>query len=321
MVDRPSLHKKSALGGSAAPRTATPRHVHFTPPSSISEVVPSNTLDTTLSLPLINDNQQAHAQTATPQPGERKKRKSLVARLFTPRPAHSRHSLPPPLSGDTHWESPLPDPSARTSTSTTETPDSWHHYENYFPTYEPVRPPASANNQDGDSGHDSYFPDYTPILSASHPLHAYPGTSSAVSYALSPHEAERAAAGATIGRSVHLPDLPRFAEYQVAATTAGAKGGSGWQAGKWGVEGWTGYSWAGEKLPDNNGLSFGAPMPPGVQIPKEGEKKKKGDGGGEGGEENEQAGQSGQRGEGEEGEGEGGGQGGSSGKTKKKKKK
>jgi hypothetical protein len=179
----------------------------------------------------------------------------------------------------------------------------------------------------GVNNHATYFPDYTPVFHASHPVHAYPGASGALAYALSTPEAEAAAHAQRVGHSIaiHYPDLPRFAEYQSTA-----KAGSTWQSGKWGVEGWTGFGWTGEKLPMEDGTTFGAPMPKGVPLPKDNEgkgkkgKKKDGEGGeddGEGDEKEGEAGPDAAKGGGDaEGGGGGGGGGGKKNKNKKKNK-
>lgn len=83
-------------------------------------------------------------------------------------------------------------------------------------------------------------------------------------------EAELGAHAQRVGHSIsiHYPDLPRFAEYQASA-------GPVWQGSKWGVEGWTGYGWVSEKLPDAAGNTFEAAMPKGVPLPTEEDGKKK----------------------------------------------
>ncbi|ORX38388.1 hypothetical protein BD324DRAFT_620656 [Kockovaella imperatae] len=90
--------------------------------------------------------------------------------------------------------------------------------------------------------------------------------SSAFAYALDPAVSQAQAYSAAMGHNVivHYPDLPKFGEYQ------GGKGS--WSSARRGTDGWTGYGWEGEgtKLPDKDGLTFGAPMPKGQELSKAG---------------------------------------------------
>lgn len=314
------------------------KNVHFTPPPSSHP--DQATIATSTAHPdglFFDPDTGLITPNATPVPNEKKAKKGGLLSGILPKGSKNTSSVLPPT----------PPHSAQPPAAHFETDqngeggyDPWHHHASYFPEYEPIHAaPSSIAGMPGVVNHSTYFPDYTPVFHASHPIHAYPGASGALAYALSSREAEAAAHAQRVGHSiaVHYPDLSRFAEYQ----QQGGKGVSAaWQSNKWGVEGWTGYGWTGEKLPMEDGTTFGAPMPKGVPIPVEKEgggknKKKKGKGGdgGEGGD-----------GEGEEGgdddaeeekegepaaEGEapaaqpaaGGGVGGGGGKNKKKKKK
>lgn len=186
-----------------------------------------------------------------------------------------------------------------TSVAATAGSTSHHH---------PPTPPESP----GWKHHDSYFPEYTPI---------YPTTTFADPYArsfkLTPAEIQAQQHAARVGHAVavHYPMLPPFADYQSAAPkTQGA-----WQSGQWGNSNWTGFGLSGEKLPDAEGKTFGAPMPKGVPVedPKAGgggagaAGAKKGKGGGAGGEgEGGAAAEGGEQAEGGAGGGEGAGEGG-----------
>jgi len=172
--------------------------------------------------------------------------------------------------------------------------------------------PTTNVEEAGDDGptwkhHESYFPEYTPI---------YPTTTFADPYAtaylLTPAEVQAQQHAANVGRAiaVHYPMLPPFADY------SSAKGQGAWQSGQWGNRDWTGFGLNGEKLPDAEGKTFGAPMPKGVPNgePVKGKGKAGGDGGeggkAEGGGDAEAAGGAG-------GDGAGGGGGGKKGKGKK----
>lgn len=315
------------------------KNVNFTPPaSSHSDHATFTTSTAHPQFASIDLEAGLPTPETTPVSSEKKAKKGVLSGMFgkntkithivlPPTPPHSAPPSAAHFGGDQSEEGGL---------------DPWHHHTSYFPEYEPIHPPSDAvPGLPGVSNHSTYFPDYTPVFHTSHPVHAYPGASGALAYALSTPEAEAAAHAQRVGHSIaiHYPDLPRFAEYQQQQQQQGGKGvSSAWQSGKWGVEGWTGFGWAGEKLPMEDGTTFGAPMPKGVPIPteKEGGKKKKKGGDAEGGEEGE---------EGEEGEdgdkdpakedtaegaggdaqppagGSGGGGGGGGGKKKKKKKK
>jgi hypothetical protein len=327
-----------------------PKNVHFTPPPSAR--IDAGGPFTTTSAPLdvigtafpaapapVGPIDGPPTPLATPVAGEKKtKKKGGVAKLLGCKPV-DQPVLPTP---------PFDHPLAQASTSTGALSlnggsdeggtESWHHHASYFPEYEPIHPPVtSVPGLPGVHNHETYFPDYEPIFHSSHPIHAYPGASGALAYALSTPEAEAARHAARVGHSVsiHYPDLPRFAEYQSVG------GAPGWQGNKWGVDGWTGYGWQGERLPDGEGLTFGAPMPQGVGVPtaeelkkqKEREKKAQKDGEGGAGEDGEdmaegdegrddgEGGEGAQGGGGGEGGGGGGGGEGGGGKRKKKKKK
>ena len=105
-------------------------------------------------------------------------------------------------------------------------------------------------------------------------------------YPLTPAEVQAHQHSKALGHSVaiHYPVLPTWDEYSGGGKADKTK--TGWTSGKWGVEGWTGYGWDGGKLPNTDGLSFGAPMPQGLPLDTDEGKKKKGgggDGGGDGG--------------------------------------
>lgn len=163
----------------------------------------------------------------------------------------------------------------------------------------PPSPPPSPTP--GWKHHDSYFPEYTPI---------YPSTTFADPYArpylLTPAEMQAQQHVARVGHAVavHYPMLPPFDQYSGGA----AKGQGAWQSGQWGSSNWTGFGLNGERLPDGEGKTFGAPMPKGVAAEgAKGGAAKKGKAGGGGGEE-------GGAGEGEQGGvAEGGGGGGEAG--------
>ncbi|EIW68222.1 hypothetical protein TREMEDRAFT_63386 [Tremella mesenterica DSM 1558] len=158
--------------------------------------------------------------------------------------------------------------------------------------------------------HESYFPEYTPIFP---PISKYTGT--ATPYMMSAAEKQATWHSKTLGHAVtvHYPDLPSWADYgKNIPKTQGS-----WQSGRWGVEGWTGYGYDGEKLPNAQGETFGAPMDKGVLSKtgddgKGGGKGKKGKGGGASGKgEGDGDGEDGDGGgdedeKGEEGGGEGG---------------
>jgi hypothetical protein len=167
-------------------------------------------------------------------------------------------------------------------------------------------PPSPAPSHERDDQpewkhHESYFPEYTPI---------YPTTTFADPYAkaylLTPAEIQAQQHAARVGHAVavHYPMLPPFADY-----SSGAKGQGAWQSGQWGTSNWTGFGLSGEKLPDTEGKTFGAPMPKGIPNPDPNEKEKKGKGGGGGGD----GGGGGGGGDGGGGGGEGGGGGGEGG--------
>ncbi|RSH88861.1 hypothetical protein EHS25_003089 [Saitozyma podzolica] len=161
------------------------------------------------------------------------------------------------------------------------------------PSPPPLRPPSPSGSDHSDTSwhhHDRYFPEYEPLYPTTKPF------TDPFQYALTHEEVRRQHHQAVLGQSValHYPDLPSWSEY------TGEKGKDkskvGWQSGRWGTEGWTGYGWDGETLPTSEGLTFGAPMPKGVAIvpPDQaqggggggggggGKKKKKGKGGGGG---------------------------------------
>lgn len=196
-----------------------------------------------------------------------------------------------------------------------------------YPSSDQVKVPPSPPPSPGWKHHDSYFPEYTPI---------YPTTTFADPFAqpylLTPAEMQAQEHAARVGHAVavHYPMLPPFSEYQ----SAGGKTQGAWQSGHWGNSNWTGFGLNGERLPDGEGKTFGAPMPKGV-LPEGakgagggGAKKGKGgDGAGAGagsaaGADGEQA-QDAEQGGGAEGEAEAapaeGGGGGGGGKKKKKK--
>ncbi|WVR09464.1 hypothetical protein IAU60_006531 [Kwoniella sp. DSM 27419] len=164
--------------------------------------------------------------------------------------------------------------------SPTDSDQSWHHHESYYPEYEPIYPVA-------------------------------PSTAQPTAHPLTPAELQAQAHAARVGHAVaiHYPDLPAFAQY----TLAGDKGKTGWQSGRYGTLGWNGFGWEEDRLPAPGQLTFGAPAPAGVPV--EGAKKKKkkkkkkkggaGGGGGGGGDDDEEGEEGGEGGEGEEGEDDG----------------
>ena len=254
---------------------APPKQVHFTPLPSTADATFSPS-----SIPGLDPITGLPTPDASPTQKPPKKKSSLISRLL---PSRSAAPPSPALTDDAHGgqfnqEEPIDG-------------DTWHHHPSYFPEYEPIyRSPTSIPGDANVTGHDRYFPDYTPINHSSHPIHQYPGVSSAVAYALSTPEAQAASHAARVGHSVaiHYPDLPRFADYTAQGGQGG--GGKGWTSGRWGVEGWTGYGWEGEKLPDKDGMVFGAPMAKGTPLPwpgesgkKKGKPEPKGDGEGGGG--------------------------------------
>lgn len=188
-------------------------------------------------------------------------------------------------------------------TATPGSGDDWHHHVSYYPEYEPIYPPVS--NMDP-------WP------------RAHPPTAAEI-------QARRHSTALGHAVTIHYPDLPKFEAYTGVAAD---KAKTGWTSGKYGIEGWTGYGWDGEALPDADGLTFGTPMPKGVPIEVEGGMKKGGGGGGkgkkdgeegedgeEGGEaEGEEGGEGGEAGEGAAGGGGGEGGGGGGKKNKKNKK-
>ena len=190
----------------------------------------------------------------TPESIEKKAKKGLFARFRT---NHPRAGAPPSPPG-----------------SDDEDTDTWQHHASYFPEYEPINPrPGNIPGVPGVVGQNRYFPEYTPLTQAGFPS----GTSGAYAYALDPAQALAAGHSERIGHSVvvHYPDLPKFADYQ-------GDGKNKWQSGQHGIEGWNGFGWEGEKLPNQDGQTFGAPMPPGQPLPVE-EKEQGGGGGGGGG--------------------------------------
>ena len=179
-----------------------------------------------------------------------------------------------------------------------------------FPSGEPIKgmtemhPLLQRQPAGGDwKHHDSYFPEYTPIW----PKKPYTGLANV--YGLSEAERQADSHSQTMGHavSIHYPDLPSWAEYGKTIP----KGQTGWQTTKLGTEGWTGYGYDGNKLPNAQGQTFGAPMPPGEQIQgqqgqgggKKNKKKNKGGGGGQ------QGGQQGGKQDGGDGDGDGEGDG------------
>ena len=205
------------------------------------------------------------------------RREGTLKRMFSPRKkgsnqpsTHPTGAAPPPLD--------LPAPSSPDgpATDTQSEVEEWHHHASYFPEYEPISTAPVAPAEDEVKPHSSYFPEYTPLLHRSHPLNGYPGASAAVAYALTTPETAAAAHAQKIGHDVgvYYPDLPKFADYD------SKKGGNGWKSGQYafGVDGWTGFGWAGEKLPDAEGRIFGAPMPSGAPMAK----SNGGNGGGKG---------------------------------------
>jgi hypothetical protein len=199
------------------------------------------------------------------------------------------------------------------------------------PSPPPLRQPSPTPSDGSDQSwhhHDRYFPEYEPLFPTT-PASAW---TNPYEYALTPDEIRRQHQQAVLGQAVaiHYPELPRWQEY--AGEMGKAKNKAGWQSGKWGTEGWTGYGWEGESLPTADGLTFGAPMPNGVAIlpPVEGAawKKKKGTGGTGGGSGGEREGEEWGAGEGGDEEGgkdeaqveAAGGGGGGGGKKKNKKK-
>lgn len=330
----------SANWDAAGPLTTAPAPFDLTASALPSDLAPVNPPGPIDGLP---------APESTPTVSESKKKKGGLGKLLGPKAPGQHAAAPGPGLAPTPMPVPSPDalapslhlsvPEASTSAGPSSAlghsdeggTESWHHHASYFPEYEPIHPsPTVIPGLPDVHNHTAYFPDYEPIFHHSHPINAYPGASGALAYALTTPEAEAAKHAARVGHSVsiHYPDLPRFAEYQSVSVPPG------WQGNKWGVEGWTGYGWQGEKLPSGEGLTFGAPMPKGVPVPTEAEIKKQkekeknaqkakdGDEGDDGGDqpEGEEGKEGGEGGDGAEGGGEGGG-GGGGGKKKKKKKK
>ncbi|KAL7422352.1 hypothetical protein Q5752_002998 [Cryptotrichosporon argae] len=174
----------------------------------------------------------------------------------------------------------------------------------------PPSPADSDASAQSWTHHASYFPEYTPIYTTTTLTDPYPlYTNLHPARALAQQQADTHATAVGHSVVVHYPVLPAFADYGVRKEA----GGAGWRTGKWGTEGWTGYGWEGETLPDEEGRTFGIPMPEGVAIVaeenKEGgggkkkKKKKKGKGGGCGG--GGGGGDGDDKGDGEDGEGGG----------------
>lgn len=205
---------------------------------------------------------------------EKDKPKRGILSILKRRPSHSaQHSLIPGTDGHR----------ASSPTPSNVSGQSWHHHTSYFPDYDPIYPTTT-------------FID--PYASA---------------FGLTAAQAQAQAHSAAVGHavSIHYPMLPSFAEYNQGG---GAKlqGAGVWQngSGSWGNADWTGYGLNGERLPDTEGKTFGAPMPKGVPLEEE---KKKGGGGGGGKKKGKGGGGEDGEGDGEEGEGEEGGEGGGEG--------
>ncbi|BEJ10898.1 hypothetical protein CspHIS471_0103200 [Cutaneotrichosporon sp. HIS471] len=105
---------------------------------------------------------------------------------------------------------------------------SWTHHDSYFPSFEPEV-----------VQHTSFFPKFE----------AFKSRSQARAEAAAARHAQRT--GHLV--SVHYPDLPAFAEY--------GKAKAEWKETQWGVQNWTGFGWARERLPNAQGQTFSAPMP------------------------------------------------------------
>lgn len=188
------------------------------------------------------------------------------------------------------------------ATSTRSEGAEWVDHTAYFPAYEPVAPTlvplptADFNTKMARSN--PYYPDYEPV---------YPAVQAggARAYALAFDHAQMADRAARMGlHAVQWPELPAFSTYTGAGAGADKdkdKAKTGWRTAPWGTEGWTGFGWEGEKIPNAQGQTFSAPMPKGepvlIEEEKGGGKKKKnkkknkkdGDGDGEDGEEDEEA--------------------------------
>ena len=137
--------------------------------------------------------------------------------------------------------------------------------------------PTSPQIEDEEPGwkhHESYFPEYTPIYPTTTFTDPY-----AKAYLLTPAEIQAQQHAANVGHAVavHYPMLPPLGDYSAT------RGQGAWQSGQWGNSNWTGFGLSGEKLPDSDGNTFGAPMPKGIPNPEPGAKGKGGGGGGEGG--------------------------------------
>lgn len=137
------------------------------------------------------------------------------------------------------------------------------------------RRPSSAASVHSWKHHSSYFPQYEPIvqqkLSIGDPYAFDNGPLQ--SEARAKAEAAAAEHSALVGHPVvvHYPALPKFDE------NAASKN---WKKSTWGLDRWTGFGWAGEKLPDKDGLVFANAMPVGTI---EGVGSASGNGGGGGG--------------------------------------
>ena len=215
------------------------KSVHFTPPPTASSAdIP---ITPATPPPVVSDFGLPTPE-ATPE-----KKKGVFGKIFT-------------KSNKT------PHPVIVTAAEPEDIRESWHHHASYFPQYEPIyKDPLTVPGIPGVRTHERYFPSYTPLLTKD----GLGPHSSAYAYALDPAVAQAQAHAQAVGHNVvvHYPDLPKFADYN------GGKEGnkSGWASAQWGVEGWTGYGCQGDgtKLPDNNGNTFGAPMPKGQEFPKQ----------------------------------------------------
>lgn len=146
--------------------------------------------------------------------------------------------------------------SKRPSRSARETrpasPASWTHHASYFPEYTPIMQPQPTVV-------DTYATGNEPILGDTH------------SQALATASAHAALVGHPV--AVHYPSLPKFDDYPASKN---------WRRSTWGMQGWTGFGWAGETLPDKNGLVFGNPMPEGKAFGDHSKDQKEANVGGEG---------------------------------------
>ncbi|CAD6576775.1 MAG: hypothetical protein TREMPRED_001768 [Tremellales sp. Tagirdzhanova-0007] len=249
------------MSGETTPRKLQKKRVHFTP-STTGE---SDTLITPL----------------TPIEGDLE-RESIPYSSYFP----EYEPVLPPL---VKYAPPTPDPTPPRDEKKIKKKTSWlHNLRLTSANTKPLQPstptPNSMTNSDHDwHHHSSYYPEYEPIFPLTYSQNTLPRF--------------QAHQQSDFGHSVaiHYPVLPLWRDYN--GGSVGDKTKTGWTSGKSGVAGWTGYGWDGEKLPNADGLSFGAPMPKGVPLDGDEGKKKKGgggDGGGDGGEKKEKEGEEGE---------------------------